>query len=112
MSKKHTSASTSNADKVIDALTEVRKEQTAYSGYVCSNCGSKNYSVRSPVGGPKIKVCGECNSKSFTGGHNIAPLLASKNPHNQGSTRGPIRSQPKPKADKHQPTYRSKGKKR
>ena len=112
MSEKYTSASTSNADKVIDALTEVRNAEKAYTGYVCSNCGSKNYSVRSPLGGPKIKVCNQCNSKSFTGSHNIAPLLNAKHPHDQGSARGPVHSEFKPKPDKHQPKYRSKGKKR
>ena len=111
MSKKYTAASTSNADKIIDALDEVRSE-TKTPSYVCNNCNSTEYIVRSPLGGYKIKICARCKSKSYSSRANIAPLLAANKPHDQGTARGPIKTEAKPKTDKHQPTYRHKGKKR
>mgnify|MGYP001052366286 CR=1 FL=1 len=110
-SEKYTAASTSEADKVIDALNEVREEQKPVS-YSCKNCGCTSYSVRSPLGGPKIKVCDNCNQKWYAARGNLAPLMPQNLNHKQGSTKGPIKSRPKPKPAKHQPTYRSKGKKR
>jgi len=111
MSKKYTSAKTSEADKVIDALSEVTPRSNK-PAYVCNKCGSTDYEARSPLGGPKIKVCVKCGSKLFSASANIMPLINAKNPHGQGSTRGPTKSAYKPKGDKHQPKYRNKGKRR
>lgn len=108
--EKYTAASTSKADKVIDALNEVQQELSK-PAYQCNDCGSAHYTVRSPLGGYKIKVCAECGSKSYSSRANMAPLINSTT-NTQGATRGPVKKQFKSAPDKHQPTYRHKGKKR
>ena len=108
---KYTSASTSNADKVIDALEEVQQEKQK-PAYQCNECGGLHYTVRSPLGGPKIKICTNCGSKSYTGRASMAPLLPENLTHGQGTSRGPTKRIYKQKPDKHQPTFRSKGRKR
>ena len=108
---KYTAASVSNADKVIDALQEVRAAEVKPS-YCCADCGSTAFTVRSPLGGHKIKVCANCGSKLYAARANINPLMPSNINHDQGTGRGPTKQPIKPKPTKNQPTYRNKGKKR
>lgn len=108
---KYTSAHISNVDKLIDALDEIEpKLPPTY--FECSSCGGTDYESRSPLGGPKIRVCTKCGNKTFRGRANISPLLPENLNHKQGLSRGPTVSTKKRKQDKHQPTYRGKGKKR
>lgn len=110
--KKYTAASTSNADKVIDALTEARAEANSTPTYSCAVCANTDYIARAPLGGSKIKVCTRCGSKKFSTNTSVVQLVASKNPHKQGTSKGPVkRAYAKPE-DNHTPTYRQKGKKR
>ena len=111
MSKlRKTSAQTSNADRVIDAIEEVRESERPRKGYVCDKCGNTSYEVRSPLGGPKIYVCTACGHKSYKGAYSVSPLLPENTNHKQGVARGPIKSAVKPKRDKHIPSFRNKGK--
>jgi len=112
---KYTSATTSNADKVIDALTEVQKELNKVQPYACNNCGSGNYEVRTPLGGHKIKVCTNCGSKLFSATTSHHQLLGAQYTHDQGSSRGPTKTNNKPDqsdSDKLQHSFRTKGKSR
>ena len=108
--KKENAAHTSNADKVLSAVQEVRKEEDKPI-FTCVKCGSNDFTTRRPLGGPLIRICSKCGSKQYRGSGTIAPLLPENLNHKQGQARGPAYSAtPKPKQDKHQPRYRSKGK--
>lgn len=103
-------ASTSQADKVLQAVSQVRKELKEASLGGCLECGSRDYTPRRALGGPLIKICNNCGYKNEGDrGRGSFPLTQSALKHDQGDAKGPTRSEPKPKKDKHQPTYRSKG---
>ena len=105
-------AHTSNADRVIDAVSEVDRKKP--NSYVCNNCGSESFTARKPLGEPLIRICNSCGSKSFKGRFSMAPTLPENVHHKQGFGRGPavssLSKQTTRKNDKHTPTYRSKGK--
>ena len=112
MTKKHKSAAhTSKADRVIDALSEVRKQEEKPK-YQCRNCGSLRYTSRRALGGPLIMICADCGTKQTKGvGKGVSPLLPDNLTHKQGRTKGPSYSATiKPKTDTHSPRYRSNGK--
>lgn len=111
MTKKHKSAAhTSKADRVLDALQEVRKEQTK-PGYCCNKCGNFSYTSRRPLGGPLIMTCTECGHKQHKGAKHTTALQPENLNHKQGTSRGPTWSASNsPKTDKHSPAYRGKGK--
>ena len=112
MTKKHKSAAhTSKADRVIDALSEVRKQEEKPK-YQCRGCGCLRYTTRRALGGPLLMICAECGKKQTKGsGKGVTPLLPENLNHKQGKARGPSYSATnKPKSDKHSPNYRSKGK--
>lgn len=107
--KNHTAA-TSQADKVLDAVSQVRKDQKEASLYGCIKCGSESYTPRRSLGGPLIKICNSCGYKNEIGtGRGYLPLIETNLLHEQGDLKGPTKKDPTPEQDKHQPTYRTKG---
>ena len=107
------SAKTSNADKLIEAVQEVRKSEKPVQRNACPECGSNRYESRRPLGGPLICTCRDCGHQYNRGRPNLAPLIAAKAPGPQGSGKGPVYTNKKPRrGSKHTPTYRAKGKKR
>ena len=116
MSVKKNAAQTSNADKVIDAISEVRNKEKK-PGYACNSCGSGSFTPRRALGGPLIRVCNACGSKDVGARGRGLSFLSDKNlNHGQGKGRGPtaktLSKQTSVKKDKFQPTYRKKGKSR
>lgn len=110
--KKENAAHTSRADKVIDAVSEVRKDEKP-KGFVCVKCSGTSYTPRNPLGGPLIQVCNSCGHKQAKARGNTSALRPENLTHKQGTGRGPTWSAtPAPKPDKHQHAYRRKGKKR
>lgn len=113
MTEKHKSAAhTSKADRVLDALQEVRQEPSAPK-YQCQKCGCTSYNTRKPLGGPLIMFCAQCGSRTMKGAQCTTALLPENLNHNQGDSRGPTRSSfstSSAKPDKHEPAYRHKGK--
>lgn len=106
-------AKTSNADRVLEAVSEVRAEPKKPL-FVCTNCEGTSFTTRKPLGGPLIRICSSCGAKSFKPAKSMAALMPENLNHGQGTGRGPTAStldrQSPPKPDKHQPEFRSKGK--
>lgn len=106
---KENAAHTSNADKILSAVQEVRAEEKA-PVFTCVKCGSNSFTARRPLGGPLIRLCAACGAKQYKGSGSIAPLLPENLNHKQGQSKGPIYSSTNtPKQDKHQHAFRSKG---
>lgn len=116
MSIKKNAAQTSNADRVIDALAEVRNLEKK-PGYRCSSCGGTSYTPRRALGGPLIQVCLSCGNKDVKGSGRGTVFLSDENlNHSQGVGRGPtastLQKQQEPKEDKYTPTFKTKSERR
>ena len=113
MSKNKNAAHTSEADKLLDAVEEIRNEEKAPS-FTCVKCGGHACDIRRPLGEPAIFICRACKYRAYKGVSNPNPFYPVHVQHGQGEGRGPAAStlakEIKEQPDKLSPTYRRKGK--